>query len=923
VSSNNEAYAKLTKLGNSTSTLDTKSLAAEYVKGVAQKAKSDYSTANERAVASTLQALKATHSSSAEASAAKQEMARKVRLEARIADLSESVDAAMNEYQNANRTEADLELKVRQATLALTAAKKAEHEHTLARDELAEALASTDSDYMEGSRKLSHSETQIAVDRKKAEQVLAEKTALQADSERTSRLKQEGEQLLQHVQTEEKRVKTIADDASSRLSKNAEEQSVARRVAANSNSGLAVAIRLTAAAKEALTDAIGAEHTRTAEEKDASSESVDASEALQGAQADALRDEKEAAVDAHAWAVAKQGLHQKETLLKEATDHVASIDDHLSSAKRVIAVQTKKKRLAEAQVASRWEAEASSTTALSVEVDKMSAFTDKENEESEDVEELAVTEQDEKGEAEEMKEATNQAGKMKENAANAESAAKSELEGVVKAIAELTDKIAHYQQLITEAKARVVDQIPIDKQASATADRQKTLLTSLEGKTQELETQLAAKTQGQQLLKDMLHQATNTAEMANKINELKVTDAKSKAAAAATVGAAAAQRDDKAKVVLDNAPEPIGSPQEAAASEAETEEQRVTTLQDSALQNEDGIEADVDHATGVHTVAESKFNEASSALQAASTAADKAKETVIVLKERAEASAKNGIDEARRLDQKVADAKISIVASENQEAKARTELEDIKKLVVEVKALEGSVSVASSHLDGEQQLEEEQRSEALTSTNRAGAKLEEATEAAEVARSSAQQAKVSSEETASESAQAGTDLQVALRNSRDARSAAIESNSRMQEAEEHEANTATGLTAAEAELKEEAKQSTDADDAEAAAKSNVADSEQQVEQAQAAIEVGKSGIVSAQKTEQFERETANEKEEEIKTLPQKVGEGKQAFRQLDANVKVAELRLKRFENGQDPGEDLANVNHCVRDDGTMRAIDGC
>ena len=586
-------------------------------------------------------------------------------------------------------------------------------------------------------------------------------------------------------------------------------------------------------------------------------------------------------------------------------------------------VNSKKKQLAEESVGTTWGTEESSKTELAGEVEKMQAATLKENKQAESVEEFTITEQGDKGRAESAKVTAQRAAKSKEDAINQEKFEKEQLKSTVDSIGHYSQKIEQHEQDLTDAQARVTAQMPPQKQAVNTRDNEHSELTSLEGNTQSLQTKLAAKQQGENLLNDVLKQTTSRADTSKKVNELRVTDATTAATAATKIEDSAKHRDEVAEVALANAPEPIGSPEEAAEAEAAEEEQRVSTLRATEEKKEDEMEDDVHHATQVHAEAEGKVKTASQQLDTSTETVRLAESAVTELKERAEASSKAGTDEATRLDGKVVSAKQAVKDSEEREKAAAAKLEKIKEAVPQLKILAGTITTESSHMVGEHQLEQQSRSEGLASRDVAEGKLEEAVQAAEKAKASAGAAEVHSKETSAAAAQAGTDLQVALRNLRDARAAAIDSTSQIEQSEQSQADAATKVTSTDAAVKEEEKQTSDANQAFTAARSDLAESEQKVVESRTAAEVAKSGIVTAKEAEQTQKENAQQKADAIPGLNQKEGEAKVAYRQLDANVKVAELRVTRFENGQDPDEDASGVNHCVRDDGTTRAIDGC
>jgi len=764
---------------------------------------------------------------------------------------------------------------------------------------------------------------QVPVDRKTAAEALVKQTGLQADEARDLRSKKEAEQMMQQVQTEEKRADEAADDTTAKVNTNAEEQHVATRVVANSESVLAVAQRLQSAAEAALTDALGALDRAASEQKDASGQSADASQQLQHAKADASKAEQEAATSGQAWELTKQDLQQKEHALQKAKSLIEADEKDLSVEKRAIVVNNKKEQLAQESVGTTWEVEESSKTELSGEVEKMQAATLKENKQAESVAEFTITEQGDKGRAESAKVAAQRAAKAKEDAINQEKFEKEQLKSTVDSIGHYTQKIEKHEQDLTEAQARVTAQMPPQKHAVNTRDNEHSELTSLEGTTQGLQTKLAAKQQGENLLNDVLKQTTSRADTSKKVNKLRVTDATTAATAATKIEVSAKHRDEAAEVELANAPEPIGSPEEAAEAETAEEEQRLTNLKTTEEKKEDEMEEHVHHATQVHAEAEGKVKTASQQLDAATETVRLAERAVTELKERAEASSKAGTDEATRLDGKVVSAKLAVKDSEERLKKVAAELEKIKEAVSQLKILEGTITTESSHMVGEQQLEQQGRSEGLASKDVAEGKLEEAAQAAEKAKSSAEAANVHSEETSAAAAQAGIDLQIALRNLRDARAAAIDSTSQIDQSEQSQADAATKVTSTDAALKEEEKQTADANQAFTAARSDLAESEQKVVEARSAAEVAKSGIVTAKEAEQTQKENAQQKADAIPGLSQKEGEAKVAYRQLGANVKVAELRVTRFENGQDPDEDVSGVNHCVRADGTTRAIDGC
>jgi hypothetical protein len=923
VSSNNKALAELKQLGNSTETLDTKTLSEAYIKGRANKANSDWRAASNQAVAAEVEAMKSTQSSGSQLSAVQRARKRKVRLDKRISEMSTAVDAAISEFQKANRTEADMEMKVRQATLALQAARQAEHDHIQARDKLAAEFVTNERAESETSKSVSAAEVQVSGNRKRAEEALVKQTELQGEAARASRAKQEAERLLQEVDAEEKRAQTVADAAAAKVEKNADEQRVAERVVANSESGLAVAERLHKAAEAALTDARGTTNRATTEESNAENENAEASQDLEYAKADASKAEQGATTHVQAWELSKQELQQKEHTLQQATSTVETTKKDLGSEKRKLAINSKKKQIAEEAVASTWEEEESSKTTVAAEVEKLEDSTLKENRQAETVEEFTISEQGAKGKANAAKAMAVRAAKAKDDASKEEKLTRDELQATVDSIEGNTQKITQYQQEHTEAQARVTAQMPPQKQAIRTRDNEKTELTELEGETQKLETVLAAKQQGEDLLNEVLQQATTQAAISKRVNDLRVADASAAATAAKQLEESATTRDEKAKVALANAPEPIGSPEEAAEAETAEEEQRLHTEKKSKEEKEDEMEEEVASARQVHAQAEGKVKEVSQVLDTATTAVQSAERTVTELKERAEASAKAGADEAARLDGKVANAKQAVIHSEEKKKHVEAQSEKIKTAITQLKELEGTIAAESSHQVGEKHLQQQQRMEALTRRSTAEDQMAESSTAAETARASAKAAAVYADETSAAAAQTSTELQIALRNLRDARAAAIDSTDRIQQGEEAEKDAAVQLTSASAALTEEQKKTSDANEAFDEAHDDLAESQQKVVDSRMAVEVAKSGIVTAKEVEQSEKENAQQKEDELPGLEQKVGEAKVAYRQLDANVKFAELRVTRFENGQDSDADVSTVNHCVRDDGTTRVIDGC
>ena len=164
-----------------------------------------------------VQVMKSAKSSAKESMAIKQARKRKARLDARISALSTAVDTAVSEFQKANRTEADIETKVKKATLAVNAARQAQIEHAQARDKLAADLVNNQRSESETSKRLNSVEMQVPIDRKTAAEALVKQTELQAEEARDLRSKQEAEQMMQQVNTEEKRADDAADDTTAKV----------------------------------------------------------------------------------------------------------------------------------------------------------------------------------------------------------------------------------------------------------------------------------------------------------------------------------------------------------------------------------------------------------------------------------------------------------------------------------------------------------------------------------------------------------------------------------------------------------------------------------------------------------------------------------------------------------------------------------
>ena len=164
-----------------------------------------------------VQVMKSAKSSAKESMAIKQARKRKARLDARISALSTAVDTAVSEFQKANRTEADIETKVKKATLAVNAARQAQIEHAQARDKLAADLVNNQRSESETSKRLNSVEMQVPIDRKTAAEALVKQTELQAEEARDLRSKQEAEQMMQQVNTEETRADDAADDTTAKV----------------------------------------------------------------------------------------------------------------------------------------------------------------------------------------------------------------------------------------------------------------------------------------------------------------------------------------------------------------------------------------------------------------------------------------------------------------------------------------------------------------------------------------------------------------------------------------------------------------------------------------------------------------------------------------------------------------------------------